>query len=80
MKCESYQLLMLCSGCGICENGEERYDSTLEEEIPYLQVFLISLQLTKLEVFLVLLFKFIWNLPQGCKKKECGNNAKAFLR
>lgn len=59
---------MLCSCCEVCENGEERYGNIYEGEIPYFTIFLKSLQLTKLEMFLVLLFKFIWNLPQGGKK------------
>lgn len=67
-KVGSYQLLTLCSSCGICENGEERHGNILEGEIPYFKIFLKSLQLTKLEIFLVLLFKFVWNLPQGSKK------------
>lgn len=55
-----------------------------EGEIPYLKIFLKSLQLTKLEIFLVLIFKFIWNLPRGGGWGGVGksviSNVKAFLR
>lgn len=71
---------MVCSGCVMCESGEEEYGNTPEGEIAYLKIFLKSLQLTKLEMFLLVLFEFISNLPQRGKKRSVNNNAKAFLR
>lgn len=52
----------------VCEGGEEGYGNTYETEIVYLKAFLKSPQLLKLEMLLVLLFTFIWNLPQREKK------------
>lgn len=63
----------------VCEGGEEGYGNTYETEIVYLKAFLKSLQLLKLEMLLVLLFTFIWNLPQREKKSGTNNNSKEFL-
>lgn len=64
----------------MCASSEEGYGTTPEGEIAYIKIFLKSLQLTKLEMFLLLLFEFISNLPQRGKKRSVNNNAKAFLR